>query len=307
MSRFLPRFLRSKRSANSSTTMVVGLNAENAAWLEHSPTRLAHWRTMAWQGAAPNQALDRLRDQLGATQLSDCRLVFAPSVLHHWLQTPPAQVASLRELRDVAQARCRQLFGTAPSTSNAPAHWSLSAQWHASQPFVCTAMPSAWTDALQAHATQLPASDDLIACALAHYRYVIPSTGWLALVIAHSLYVLQLKSGCVLSLRSLRLPLLADATEILNTAKEEWTREMLRSDNSATTLVCLYLHPDTAPSVVPAGLQLLPTQLSARIPVPSTAHPLPEDARTGSASSEPLQEAMLTAWSAQQLMGGHAR
>ncbi len=307
MSRFLPKFLSSNLGSLSSATTIVGVNAEGAAWLEHSPSGLAHWRTVAWHSAAPDQALDLLSNQFGITRPGDCRLVFSPSVLRHWLQTPPAQVASLRELRDVAQARCTQLFGNAPSTNHAAARWSVSAQWQASQPFVCTALSNAWTNALEAHATQLPASDDLIACALAHYRSVIPSTGWLALVIAQSLYVLQLKSGAVLSLRSLRLPLLADAAEILSTAKEEWKREMLRSDSSATTLVCLYLHPDTVPSVLPAGLQILPTQLSARLPAFSAAQPLLNGARTDSAPSEPLQETLLTAWSAQQWMGGQAR
>ena len=143
MSRFLPKFLRSMVSAGSSTTTMVGINSESAAWLEHSPTGLAHWRTVDWHGATPDQALDLLSNQLGVTQPGDCRLVFAPSVLRHWLQTPPAQVASLRELRDVAQARCTQLFGTVPSTNNTPAQWTVSAQWHASQPFVCTAISRA--------------------------------------------------------------------------------------------------------------------------------------------------------------------
>jgi hypothetical protein len=304
VSRFLPKFLRSMMGARSSATTVVGINAEGAAWLEHSPTGLAHWRTLAWQDAVPSQALDRLRGQLGVTQLPGCQLVFAPSLLRHWLQTPPAQVASLRELRDVVQARCTQLFGAAPSTINTPAQWSVSAQWHANRPFVCTALSNAWTDALEAHAPKLPVSADLIARALAHYHSVIPSTGWLALVIAQSLYVLQLQARAVVSLRVVRLPLLADVTHILNAAKEEWTREMLRSNSSANTLFCLCVHPNAAPTVVPAGLQWLPTQMAACIPIPSTVLSSAEDARIGSASSELLQETLLTAWSAEQLMSG---
>jgi hypothetical protein len=309
VSRFLPKFLRSTSGLDSGATTVIGLHAEGAAWLEHSATGVAHWRTLAWQGVAPSPALDKLRAQLGSTQLSGCQLVFAPSMLRHWLQTPPAQIASLRELRDVANARCNQLFGAAPSTNNDSTGWSVSAHWHASQPFVCSALPAAWTQALE---TQTPAfafsaQHDVVGLVLQHTHAAIPRTGWLALVIAQSLYVMQLEARSVLSLRVVRLPSQADAARILHTAKEEWTREMLRSDSHATTLSCLYLHPGATPSVMPAGLQLLPTQMSTRSPAQPAATTSPDNTSTGSVSTELLQEAVLTAWCAQQLSSGGAR
>ena len=309
MSRFLPEFMHSALGISGDAANVIGLHAEGAAWLEHSATGVAHWRTLAWQATAPSQALDRLRGQLGSTQLSGCHLVFAPSMLRHWLQTPPAQIASLRELRDVANARCNQLFGAAPSTSSDATGWSVSAHWHASQPFVCTALPAAWTQALE---TQVPAfafsaQHDVVSLVLQHYHAAIPRSGWLALVIAQSLYVMQLQARYVLSLRVVRLPSQADSAHILHTAKEEWTRQMLRSDSHATTLSCLYLHPGATPSVMPAGLQLLPTQMSTRSPAPPAATTSFDNASTGSVSTELLEEAVLTAWCAQQLSSGGAR
>jgi hypothetical protein len=309
VSRFLPEFLRSALGLHSEATTVIGLHAEGAAWLEHSATGVAHWRTLAWQGAAPSQALDRLRGQLGSAQLSGCQLVFAPSMLRHWLQTPPAQIASLRELRDVANARCSQLFGAASPTSIDATGWSVSAHWHASQPFVCSALPAAWTRALetQAPAFAFSARHDVVSLVLQHYHAAIPRTGWLALVIAQSLYVMQLQTRSILSLRVVRLPTQADAAHILHTAKEEWTREMLRSDSHATALSCLYLHPGATPSVMPAGLQLLPTRMSKRSPAPPAATTFLDNTSTGSVSSELLQEAVLTAWCAQQINNLGAR
>jgi hypothetical protein len=307
VSRFLPKFLRSTFGTLGGAATAVGITAEGAAWLEHSPTGLTHWRSLPWQGAAPSQALALLRVQCGQAQFNSCQLVFAPSVLRHWLQTPPPQVASLGELRGVAQARCTQLFGAAPATGTDPNGWSVSARWHASQAFVCTALPTAWAKAMGAPPTSLSTSHDLVAQALQHYRHSIPSTGWLALVIAHSLYVLQLKARSVLSLRVVRLPQQADASQILHTAKDEWTRAMLRSDSSASTLSCLYLHPDAVPSIVPTGLQILPTPPATRIPTPMAAQATDGDAGTGSARSELQQEALWTAWSAQQLLNGNQR
>jgi hypothetical protein len=307
VSRFLPKFLRSILGTPGGAATAVGITADGAAWLEHSPTGLTHWRSLPWQGAAPSQALDLLRVQCGLAQFNSCQLVFSPSVLRHWLQTPPAQVASLGELRGVAQARCSQLFGAAPATGSDATGWSVSAHWHASQAFICTALPTAWAQALGAPPATQSASHDLVALALQHYRASIPSTGWLALVIAHSLYVLQLKTRSVLSLRVVRLPQQADASQILYTAKDEWTRAMLRSECSASTLSCLYLHPNTVPSIVPTGLQILPTPSAARIPAPTAAQATPDDAGTGSAWSELQQEALWTAWSAQQLLNGNQR
>jgi hypothetical protein len=307
VSRFLPKFWRSALGTPSRAATVVGVTALGAAWLEHSPTGLAHWRTVAWRDAAPSQALELLRLQCGQAQFNSCQLVFAPSVLRHWLQSPPAQVASLRELQGVAQARCHQLFGNAPPAGTDPPGWSVAARWHASQAFVCTAIPTAWAQAVGAQDRTTTSSHDLVAQALHRYRASIPSTGWLALVIAHSLYVLQLRARAVLSLRALRLDRQADGQQILHTAKEEWTREMLRSNGSASTLSCLYLHPNALPSTVPAGLQILPTPWATRIPAPTAALASPDDASTGAAGLQLQQEALCTAWSAQQWMGGSAQ
>lgn len=53
----------------------------------------------------------------------------------HWVQAPPASIASFAELRLVAHARCAHLYGGAPDD------WLIAGDWHAGRPFVCAALP----------------------------------------------------------------------------------------------------------------------------------------------------------------------
>jgi hypothetical protein len=62
-------------------------------------------------------------------------VVAANDLALHWLQTPPARVASLAELHLVAQVRCAHLYGGAPGT------WRIAADWRIDKPFVCAALP----------------------------------------------------------------------------------------------------------------------------------------------------------------------
>lgn len=62
-------------------------------------------------------------------------VIAANDLALHWVQTPPASLASFRELRLVALARCTQLFGGSPDD------WRVGADWHATRPFVCVALP----------------------------------------------------------------------------------------------------------------------------------------------------------------------
>lgn len=304
MLRFLHNFLPTRRATGLARSLVVGLNNEGAAWIEHSPLGVASWRTLAWQGASPGQALEMLSLQVERTQLSKCKLVFCPSAVRHWLQLPPLQVASLDELREVASVRCKQLFESASNNARGITEWSVSANWHDSKPFVCTALQKTWADAINAYPNAFVTSQDLIFLALNQYAAVIPRSGWLALVVAHSLYVIQIKDKHILSLRSLRLHPQADMNRILDLAKEEWTREMLRVDNSTPTLHCLYLRPMALSYLLPADLVLVPPQALKNDTATQSTLATLQLAVDGSALTELLQEAQLVAWCAQQLDAG---
>jgi hypothetical protein len=304
VSRFLHKFLPTKRATSLARSLVIALNNEGAAWIEHSPLGVASWRTLEWQGASSGQALETLSLQVERAQLYGCKLVFCPSTMRHWLQLPPLQVASLDELREVASVRCKQLFESASNDARGITEWSVSANWHDSKPFVCTAVQKTWADAINAYPNAFTTSHDLIFLALKQYAAVMPRSGWLALVVAYNLYVIQIKDKHILSLRSLRLHPQADMNRILDLAKEEWTREMLRVDNSTPTLHCLYLRPMALSYLVPTDLVLVPTQtVKNDAATRSTPTPL-QLTPDGSALTELMQEAQLVAWCAQHFDAG---
>ncbi|MES3001255.1 MAG: hypothetical protein V4787_11245 [Pseudomonadota bacterium] len=104
-----------------------GLDARDLAWRPAQEAagevrRAPH--AVAWP-----QALAQLDP--GAT----VAVIAANDIAVHWLQTPPASVSSLDELRLVAAARCAHLHG------GAPGDWWIAADWNATLPFVCAALP----------------------------------------------------------------------------------------------------------------------------------------------------------------------
>jgi hypothetical protein len=279
---------------------VVGLNAQGAAWLARSPAGVAYWRYLPWPGASPSQAMELLRSQLAVTAAPRTQLVLAPSLVRHWLQTPPAQIASLRELRSVATARCAQLFGTPASTASAGNAWSVSANWHASAPFVCTAIASAWADALERKLPGTHQGHDLVALALQAQQRHIPRSGWLAVVLANTLYLVRLEHQRIVTLRSLRMAAQASASQTQQTAVEEWTREMLRTQMHTPVLHWLCLMPQVAGTAHLPSLQVLPWEPSPQIPT------LPQslgELETQDIAAEHVQEVLSTAWCALHSLG----
>jgi hypothetical protein len=77
----------------------------------------ATWST--WTSPSP-QALD---------------VVVAGDLAVHWLQVPPADVASLSELKLVAAARCAHLHGGSPQD------WWVTGDWSVTRAFVCAGLP----------------------------------------------------------------------------------------------------------------------------------------------------------------------
>lgn len=99
---------------------------------------------LAWvRGAALSSvALDRVQDAAGELRAGVLDVVAAPDIAVHWLQSPPARLASLDELRRVAAVRCAQLHGGPVE------RWWVTGDWHARRPFVCAALPRAAVQAV---------------------------------------------------------------------------------------------------------------------------------------------------------------
>lgn len=123
-------------------TAALGLDARQLAWAARdaqagpwTAEALAHGGGVA--AAVQSAAAQLRRHQPGLRTLD---VVVGNDLAHHWLQTPPAAVASLAELRQVAQARRAHLFGMT-SHDDASAWW-IAGDWDARRPFVCAALPA---------------------------------------------------------------------------------------------------------------------------------------------------------------------
>jgi len=123
------------RSSRRSTRAAWGLDARELAWRPSGDAAGAARR------AAHAEALPQALAQLPAGAGVD--VIAGNDVAVHWLQTPPASVASLDELRLVAAARCAHLYG------GAPRDWWVAADWNATLPFVCAALPYSTVRPLQ--------------------------------------------------------------------------------------------------------------------------------------------------------------
>lgn len=106
---------------------VWGLDARDLAW------RSTEDAAGAARHAPHAQALPLALAQLGDG--ARVAVIAANDIAVHWLQAPPASVASLDELRLVAAARCAHLHG------GTPRDWWIAADWNATRPFVCAALP----------------------------------------------------------------------------------------------------------------------------------------------------------------------
>lgn len=70
----------------------------------------------------------------------------ADALSRGWVTTPPAGLTDFQELRAVAEARFEAVFHTSP------AEWRIEADWSAERPFVCSALPLSFLNALHAEA-----------------------------------------------------------------------------------------------------------------------------------------------------------
>lgn len=200
--------------------MVLGLDAQHLAWLRDDqsfPGEVATARhtdgvVQALAGAGPGLTVD---------------VIAASDLALHWVQTPPANVASLSELRLVAGARCAHLYGGSPQD------WWVAADWDSTRPFPCAALPRSVVAPLNRRLTQLAARArwhttwGMLCSARAD---AFPENGWSAMRSANSVTLWHCREGMVNCLTT--SPLDEDATDrqALEWALQYVQIEALRSD-----------------------------------------------------------------------------
>lgn len=105
-------------------------------------------------------------------------VIAAHDVAVHWMQSPPAAVQSMRELKLVAGARCAQLYGGSGTA------WWVAGDWDAEHPFPCAALPRAQVRAVEEVAIAAGVSlgwHSLWSRVCTRDAASIPAAGWSAL------------------------------------------------------------------------------------------------------------------------------
>lgn len=127
MSRWPTEIRPSTNAAAAAPSLCIGWDSSHLAWRLSGESRhqldalhgLRHW-----QPALP----ERLRE---------VHVIASHRVAVHWTQQPFEGLRSMDELHRAAAARCALLFG------GVAGDWWLAADWQASRPFVCAALPRA--------------------------------------------------------------------------------------------------------------------------------------------------------------------
>lgn len=238
----------------------IAIGTSGAAWMVQVGMQKMQLHSAAWQEQqTASQAIDSLLDVLSIARSSGVQWVVAPSLLKHWLQQPPDHIQSLSELHAVSRQRAQQLFGSVhPSSTNShTSSWVVSADWHASQAFLCTAMPESWHAVLTGEKAMQGAnvaSNKVVSIVsplhliLSKFQKQFPVNGWLAVVVANTLYLIFFKNKKCVHFRSLQLEIALKAEELQAIALVEWRRDMLRTQQNSEQLHWLCLMPIAAAS-----------------------------------------------------------
>lgn len=118
-------------SDRANVSRVIAIDRAQLAWTRDSGTDASAVTSWSYRNASAAQWQHAFRNAKPGV----IDVIAGNDVALHWLQAPPASAASFYELRLVAQARCAQLYG------GAPGDWKVGADWHATRPFVCAALP----------------------------------------------------------------------------------------------------------------------------------------------------------------------
>lgn len=248
-----------------ATVQTIAVGMAGAAWLVRSNSQKLQMHSVAWQEQqTAAQAIESLLSRLSDAQSSGVLWVAAPSLLKHWLQLPPDQIQSLNELHAVTRQRALQLFGNAHSFhTNEHTSWVVDADWHASQTFLCRAIPAGWHKALidnepkrdvQATSNKSCSIVSPLQLIIARFQNQFPSHGWLSIVVSNTIYLMFFKNKKCIHFRSLQLETALSTVDIQAIALVEWQRDKLRTQLNSDQLFWLCLMPNVAASTASNAL-----------------------------------------------------
>lgn len=234
-------------------TVAIGLTG--AAWVTRNSLQIRQLQVMSWsEQPSFTQSIDSILSRLNLQQSSKVQWVAAPSLVKHWLQQVPDQIQSLSELHTVAVHRAQQLFGSAMNSGShsKDSSWLVSADWNASQAFLCAAIPSGWHAAIGKHRGQQNTSATLntVSCItsplqliMSSFHKKLPSSGWLAIAVANTLYLMHFENKACSHFRSIQLKTALSTEEVQNIALVEWQRDILRTQKKSDHLNWMCMLP----------------------------------------------------------------
>lgn len=114
---------------------VIGLDRHELAWADGRQDQAAM--------RVPHGQLNAVISAAKAYAGPWVDVVVASDAAQHWVQSPPAGLASFAELRQVAQLRCAHLFGGRAED------WWVAADWQGMRPFICAGLPAGVAHELQ--------------------------------------------------------------------------------------------------------------------------------------------------------------
>lgn len=244
----------------------IAIGASGAAWVTQAGMQKMQLHSVAWQEQqTAAQVIESLLHGLSIARSCGVQWVVAPSLLKHWLQKPPDQIQSLSELHAISCQRAQQLFGSAhsSSTNSHGSSWVVSADWQVSQSFLCAAMPESWHAALigkESMQDTIVASNKVgsivspLQLILSRFQNQFPAHGWLAVVVANTLYLMCFKNKKCVHFRSLQLEIALKTEALQAIALVEWRRDMLRTQQNSEQLHWLCLMPIAAASKANSAL-----------------------------------------------------
>jgi hypothetical protein len=184
-----------------------------------------------------------------------CNLVLSSSCLREWLLEIPSGISSLGELREVAQARFVQLYGTSSE------RWTITGDWRARATVVCTAAPRELLNALEGElrGRDLTVSITSVTSAALRRMRNLPSPAWVC-VYARTYAIVMLVRRQSIQLLSIVRFTQNTAQERLQTVAAEVRRACMREGHPLPST--LYISSDETIPLEHDSFSIAPLQLA---------------------------------------------
>lgn len=225
-------------SVRRGAAVCIGIRRDRLAWTVPGLTSDTRSQSVALEAPTGHlsQESPELARHLGviaqqAVAASRVEVVLADEMARYWLMDPPTGIASLEELRQVAQARCSQLFD---SDGDA---WVVSADWQVSAPFVCVAVPGWLIVAITQVFGTRARIQTVLGVLLGSAAQRLPPQGWTCITGPRQIILLRAEAGMTSAVRAMACEDGLRGEALLRKSAVELRRQCLRDRSSLTASV----------------------------------------------------------------------